>query len=116
MKKKYRIKKSQDFKKVLDGRRLAGKNDAMSVYFAPNEVGWARIGISVSTKVGNAVIRARVRRQVRAMIALTDILQKPYDIVIIAHAGFLTKTFQENQALLNPLLARLQPKTTEEKK
>ncbi|MFA6829952.1 MAG: ribonuclease P protein component [Bacilli bacterium] len=116
MKTEYRIKKSQDFKKVLDYRGLAGKSEIASVYFAPNEIDHAHIGISVSTKVGNAVVRARVRRQVRAIINLTDVLNQPYDIVIIVHKGFLNKTFQENEESLSSFFNRLKQKALKEKK
>lgn len=116
MKKEYRIKKSEDFKKVLDYRHTAGKNESMSVYFAPNQMNHARIGLSVSTKMGDAVVRARVRRQLRSMMNLTEALDWPYDIVIIARPGFLSRTFQENLSLLNGALARLKPKAKGEKK
>lgn len=116
MKKQYRIKKSEDFKKVLDYRHLAGKNESVAVYFAPNENDYARIGISVSKKLGDAVIRARVRRQIRAMINLTGILSCSYDIVIIARSGFLTKTFQDNLATLDSTLLRLKTNAKGEKK
>lgn len=117
MKKEYRVKKSKDFKKVLDYRHTAGKNESMSIYFAPNkELKHARFGLSVSTKMGDAVVRARVRRQLRSMINLTGALDLPYDIIIIARPGFLNHTFQENLSLLNGALARLKPKAKGEKK
>ena len=116
MKKEYRIKKSEEFKKVLDYRHTAGKNESMSVYFAPNQYKHARFGLSVSTKLGDAVIRVRVRRQLRSMINLTGALDWPYDIVIIARPGFLNHSFQENLSLLNNALARLKPKAKGEKK
>lgn len=116
MKKKYRLKKSLDFKKVLDYRHLAGKNDSMSIYFAPNELGYARIGISVSTKIGDAVIRARVRRQIRSMINLCDVLTKSVDVVILTRPGFLQKTFQENLNLLSTTFVRLEPHVKKENK
>jgi ribonuclease P protein component len=115
MKKLYRLKRSEDFKKVLDQRHCAGKNSSVSVFYAPNEIGHVRIGLSVSTKVGDAVIRARVRRQLRAQIHLLDILPKPFDIVIIAHEGYLSKTFQENTATLKEVFDHLGVPSKEEK-
>ncbi|MFA6624174.1 MAG: ribonuclease P protein component [Bacilli bacterium] len=115
MKKVYRLTKSQDFKKVLDQRHCAGKNQSFSVFYAPNQVDHARIGLSVSTKIGNAVVRARVRRQLRAQINLLDILESPIDVVIIAHSGYLSKTFQENTAVLGKVFSRLGVPSKEEK-
>lgn len=107
MKKLYRLKKSEDFKKVLDQRHCAGKNESVSIYYASNDLKHARIGISVSTKIGNAIVRARVRRQIRAQINLTDVLSKPFDIVIITQHGYIHKTFQENTASIKALFSHL---------
>ena len=67
-------------------------------------------------KMGNAVTRVRVRRQLRAQINLSDILEKPFDIVIIARPGYLEKTFEENTVILHSCLKNLPSTTTEEQK
>lgn len=107
MKKACRLTKSEDFKKVLDKRHCAGKNESVSVFYASNNLNHARIGVSVSTKIGNAVVRVRTRRQLRAQINLVDVLGKPFDIVIIAHPGYLKKSFQENTEILNKAFSNL---------
>ncbi len=116
MKKANRLTKASDFKAVLDQRHCAGKNKSMSVYYAANSVGYARIGLSVSVKMGNAVTRVRVRRQLRAQINLSDILEKPFDIVIIARPGYLRNSFEENAKILRSCLGNLSSRTTEEQK
>jgi ribonuclease P protein component len=52
-----------------------------------NECGRARVGITVSSKVANAVVRNRVRRWVREAFrpALGEL--PPMDLVVIARAG-----------------------------
>lgn len=107
MEKEFRLTKSSDFKAVLDQRHCAGKNSSVSVFYAENNASHAHIGISVSNKIGNAVTRVRTRRQIRAQINLTDVLSKPYDIVIIAHSGYLEKTFQENTEILRKCFLHL---------
>lgn len=104
MKKEYRITKSGDFKTVLDQRHCAEKNSSVSLFFAENTYSHARIGISVSNKIGNAVTRVRIRRQIRAQINLTDILSKPYDIVIIVRKGYLEKSFEDNLKIIKKCL------------
>jgi len=106
MKKKYRLLKSEDFKAVLEAHRRAGRTEALTVFFQPNALPHARIGISVSTKVGDAVVRSRVRRQIRAMIDPAGILLRSVDVVILVHPAFLQKTFQENEKTLVSLLNR----------
>lgn len=107
MKKEYRLLKSDDFKNVLDSRHCLGKSNSFSVFYKSNNLNHARIGLSVSTKIGNAVTRVRVRRQLRAQINLCAILEKPFDIVIIAKSGYLEKTFQENAEILNKMFLHL---------
>lgn len=107
MRKSFRLLKSQDFKTVLDQRHCAGKNSSVSVFYASNNIQHARIGVSVSSKLGNAVTRVRVRRQLRAQINLLDVLDLPVDVVIIAHTGFLTKSFQENTEILRNCFSRI---------
>lgn len=116
MKKANRLKKASDFKAVLDQRHCAGKNKSMSVYYAANSLGYARIGLSVSVKLGDAVTRVRIRRQLRAQINLASILDKPYDLVIIARLGYSESTFKENLTTLKKFLGNLPPKTKEEQK
>lgn len=96
MVKLYRLRKSEDFKKVLDHRHNTLRSDSVSVFVSENDLGHARIGISTSTKLGNAVVRVRIRRQIRAQINLTDVLSTPYDIVILVRKGYLDHSFQEN--------------------
>ncbi len=100
MKAIYRLKKSGDFKKVLDRRQCAFKNDSFSLHWIANDLGHARIGLSVSSKIGNAVIRARVKRQLRAQINLLNILDEPVDAVIIVRQGYITHAFDENAEFL----------------
>ena len=106
MKKACRLLKSADFKAVLDQRHCLGKNESVSVFYAPNTLKHARIGISVSTKVGNAVVRGRVRRQLRAQINLCEVLSHAIDVVIIAHSGYLNRSFDENTKILNNMFTR----------
>lgn len=112
----YRLRKSEDFKKVLDGRKVALRNDVASIFFAKNDEGHARIGISTSTKLGNAVVRARVRRQVRAQINETGILVDPYDIVIIIRKGYLEHSFHENLQTFEKAFRSLRESSKGEKK
>ena len=107
MVKLYRLRKSEDFKKVLDHRQAALRSDAVSVFVKENDLGHARIGISTSTKLGNAVVRARIRRQIRAQVNLTDVISASYDIVILVRSGYLSHSFQENLQTLEKAFRNL---------
>lgn len=57
----------------------------MVVYVVPNDLTWNRLGISVSKRAGNAVVRAAVRRRVReAFRTAKDRIPNGYDIICVA--------------------------------
>jgi len=106
MRKINRLLRNDDFTKVLNkGHKV--KDDSFLVACLPNDVGHLRVGISVSKKVGGAVTRVRVRRQVRAMINLLDILNQKDDLVILPRREFTDKTFQDNLQALTKALESL---------
>ena len=63
-----------------------------------NERGYTRVGISVSKKLGNAVVRSRIKRQIRAICdSVIQYDKQALDIVIIARNEFLGKKFSDNK-------------------
>lgn len=96
MKRQFRICKSADFKKTIhNGESASTKAFRMSV--KPNEEGHLRVGVSTSKKLGNAVVRVRVRRQVRAFFSVYNIYEKKYDIVIAVKPEFLLRPSSVNR-------------------
>jgi ribonuclease P protein component len=82
-KKSERLRKNNEFVSVIKAKRLS--IDGLSLFYSGNETGNFRIGISVGKKLGNAVKRNRLRRQIRAclMRALKD-RAAGYDLVFVA--------------------------------
>jgi len=99
MKKAYRVKKNEDFGAIIRARHSAA-NHAFVVYVRPNEIGHARVGVSVSKKRGKAHTRNLIKRQVRMMVQHVFNLQESYDYVVIVRDGFLEGTFADNEAKL----------------
>ncbi len=93
MKRFHSIKKNSDFQKVYkNGRSYANKYLVM--YVLDVDGNDTRIGISVSKKVGNSVVRHRFVRLVRESFRLNeDRLEKGKDIVIVARAAAKDKNF-----------------------
>ncbi|MBQ8975075.1 MAG: ribonuclease P protein component, partial [Oscillospiraceae bacterium] len=74
------------------------------VYCRKNRYGKNRLGITASTKLGNAVVRNRVRRRYRELYRLNEgLLGVGYDIVIVARSKCVGADF----ALLGEDLLRL---------
>ena len=105
MKAMYRLKKNEDFAFTVKHGTVQ-KNFSYVTHTKTNDLGYARIGISVSSKLGCAVIRNRIKRQIRAMVReIVDFSTNSSDIVIIAKSDFKNHSFEENKALLAKLIA-----------
>jgi ribonuclease P protein component len=77
------LAKRRDFELVFkEGLSAAAKY--LVLYARPNEMSWNRLGLSVSKKIGKAVIRNRVKRLLRESVrkVLGDSSQH-YDVVIV---------------------------------
>lgn len=87
MKKTVSLKKNLEFKRVYDkGKSRADKYLVM--YILENGTCSNRLGISVSKKVGNSVIRHHITRLVREGYRVNeDLFKTGYDIVVIARVG-----------------------------
>lgn len=81
------IKKNQDFQKVYQtGKSYA--NRQLVMYVKRTEDPGTRIGISVSKKVGNSVVRHHLTRLIRECFRLNmDMLETGLDIVVVVRAA-----------------------------
>ena len=87
------LKNTQDFQKVYKtGKYYANKYLVM--YVLKNDLPYNRIGISVSKKVGNSVVRHRLTRLVRESYRLhEDIFNSGLDIVIVVRKDAALMTY-----------------------
>ena len=92
---KNSLKKSSDFDRVYkSGRSFANRSFIMYVY--KNESGSNRIGISVSKRVGNSVVRHRITRLVREVMRLNgQLFNSGLDIVVTARTGAVGINYAE---------------------
>jgi ribonuclease P protein component, eubacterial len=96
------MKSNTNFRNVYqNGKSYA--NTYLIMYVLKNETEENRIGISVSKKVGNSVIRHRITRLIRESYRLSeDMFNSGLDIVVIARVGARGKNFDDiNSALLH---------------
>ena len=100
------LKNNRDFQNVYkNGESFANKYLVM--YVLENGTGCNRIGISVSKKVGNSVVRHRVKRLIKESYRLHEgIFNSGLDIVVIARQGAATVGFFEVESALLHLAKR----------
>ena len=94
------LKKSSDFKNVYTkGKSYANKYLVM--YVLENDIGKNRIGISVSKKVGNSVVRHRITRLIRESYRLHEnIFNSGLDIVVVARKSAFDVGYAEIESAI----------------
>lgn len=94
------LKRNEDFRKVYgEGKSYA--NRYLVMYVLDNRMDRNRLGISVSKKVGNSVVRHRITRLVRESYRMREeLFNSGLDIVVVARKSAKDKTCQEIESAL----------------
>lgn len=94
------LKKNKEFQTVYKKGKSYG-NKYLVMYLLANDLEKNRVGISVSKKVGNSIIRHRLTRLIRESYRLQEEkFQCGYDIVIVARTTSKDRTFEEIESAL----------------
>lgn len=101
MNKRNRIKKNEEFQDVFkNGVSVANRQFVIYLLEKPGQTEF-RIGLSVSKKIGKAVVRNQIKRYVRQVfLELKDDLKQNLDYIIIARKPTAVMDFHEVQKSL----------------
>ena len=100
------LKTYRDFGKVYNHRESYA-NRLLVMYVLPNQMSYSRIGISVSKKVGNSVVRHRITRLIRESYRLhKDELIPGIDIVVVARSSVKGKAYRDVESSFLQLCRR----------
>jgi len=87
------LKENSAFRRLYYKGASAG-NRFLVIYCRRNGLGCNRLGLTVSTKLGHAVVRNRMRRRLREIVRLNEgRLQNGYDVVIVARTAAVEAEF-----------------------
>jgi ribonuclease P protein component len=88
------LKKNHIFRRLYASKGVA--NSYLVLYARPNHSDTNRIGITVSKKLGHAVIRNRTRRRIREIYRLNETLfTSGWDIVLVARSRAIEAPFDK---------------------
>lgn len=107
MKTLKRLKKNKDFQVVFDkGKSFANRQFVIYVLKQPGQ-SYTRLGLSVSKKMGNAVMRNHIKRYVKEIFReLSDKLELGNDYIVISRLPVRTMSYQEMQGSLIHVLKK----------
>jgi len=104
------LRSPAEFRQVFDHKRSVS-DDRIILYARGNDLGFSRLGLSVSRKVGSAVRRNKLRRLYREAFRLTkDELPAGLDLVVIpigTHVPTLAELMESFRALATKAAKRL---------
>jgi ribonuclease P protein component len=103
-----RLRKRADFLAAAGGPRVTSTNFVLQTR-SRSDKGAARVGFTVSRKVGNAPERNRVRRRLRELVRLNSggALRPGHDYVLVGRRAALTAAFSDLAVDYDRALARI---------
>ena len=106
MKKTVSLTKNYEFMRLYK-RGMNQFDYFLATYVTKTKRPGNRLGITVSSKIGNAVVRNRVRRRIKeSYLLLENDLKSGYDIVIVARRSAATADFRRILKSLTILLKK----------
>ena len=105
MKKVNTVKKNTDFDRIIKNNKSYKWKDYILYVERTNEKNY-HFGLSVGKKIGNAVTRNKVKRQIKSIIDKLD-YQNGFNCIIIVGKKIVEKSFQEMECNLKQAFEKI---------
>ena len=107
MKRAVTLKENYEFRRMYR-KGASAVSGSMVLYCRKNHLGHNRLGITVSVKLGKAVVRNRAKRRLREVYRLnTPALKQGWDIVLVGRSKTVTAPWKELNATFLRLAGKL---------
>lgn len=102
-----RLRTKGDYETVFNARNRQ-RTTHLTIYYCINECGHDRLGLTVSKRLGGAVIRNRIKRKIREIFRTNPLAQEPYlDLVIRPEKSFDLADYQDIESSWCSTIKRL---------
>ena len=103
------IKIRPDFLRIRGGQKWSGTGFLIETKTSPTSGGPPRFGFTVTKKLGNAVVRNRIRRRLKeaAKLAADGHAKPGYDYVVVARKAAFDMPFEQMTADMEAALKRV---------
>ncbi len=105
MKKYEIIKKNIEFNDIINKGSLL-KNNCYNIYYKDSNLNYPRFGLAISKKIGNAVERNKIKRQLRNLIDINKDKFKNKDYIIMIRKEYFELSFTKKEDKLLEVLRK----------
>lgn len=114
MKRYNRVRDNTDFTRIIHQGTVLRTNALVLYYTCDSD--HLKVGFAVSKKVGNAVTRNKIKRQLRAIFRNYTDKYPNFQIIAVVRKNYLDLTFEQISALVEKLLNKTEIKHNEQEK
>jgi ribonuclease P protein component len=108
VKRRYRVREDRRFREIRQGGRSVAC-DVLVLCALANDLPYSRFGFAVSSRIGNAVVRNRIKRRLREIMRLRMATIRPgCDIILIARKPIRSAEYHQLETACARLLRRAQ--------
>lgn len=110
MKKINIVKKGVDYTRIIKKNNIF-KNNCFYIFTEVNDEAYYKIGITIPTKIGNAVVRNKIKRRIKSIMDNNkDLILNGYNYIILVRKDIITTDFDTINKNMNFCLSKIKEK------